>query len=68
MSLPDYASVGRLLSIKQTMELLNCTSRTTIARWVKRGILKPIKMGANKQASTKFKYDEIMWSLDNMRK
>ena len=68
VSLPEFASSGRLLNVRQTMELLNCKSRNTIARYVKRGWLKPIKMGAHRQSPAKFRYDEIMWSLDNMRK
>ncbi len=50
------------------MELLNCKSRTTMGRYVKRGWLRPIKMGTERSSPVKFRYDEIVWSLDNMRK
>ncbi len=67
-ALPEFASSARLLNVRQTMELLNMKSRTTLARYVKRGWLKPIKMGSHRSSPAKFRYDEIIWSLDNMRK
>jgi predicted DNA-binding transcriptional regulator AlpA len=67
-TLPDYAAVGRLLNMKQIMELVNCKSRRTIQRYVERGILKPIKLGKHPQSSVRFRYDETMWSLDNLKK
>ncbi len=67
-ALPEFASSSRLLSLRQAMELLNCKSRTTMGRYVKRGWLRPIKMGSERSSPVKFRYDEIVWSLDNMRK
>lgn len=66
--LPAFAQSSRLLTIRQTMELIGCRSRTTLWRYIKKLGLKPYKMGKHNQSPTKFSYDEVMFWRDQFKK